>query len=129
MANIYDLKSKNVVIGTAAANTSFGIGRVPEGKQRFVTLVRAANLHIGAGSTNTLYLASHTASQLATLAAATAAKKMTIPFRVGAEKQTEQVPEGEPNTLSPLFAIAASHFLAARMSRANADVFVQYYDE
>ena len=129
MPNTYDLKSVNVVIGTAAANTSLGIGRVPAGKQRFVTFVKASNLHIGAGGTNTLYLASHTASQLATLAAATAAKKMTIPFRVDADKQTEQVPEAEPDINNPLFAVVASNFLAARASRANVDLFVQYYDE
>lgn len=129
MPNIYDLKSENVVIGTAAANTSLGIGRVPAGKQRFVTFVKATNLHIGAGGTNTLYMASHTASQLANLPLATAAKKMTIPFRVDGEKQTEQVPEGEPDMNNPLFAIAASNFLAARTSRASVDLFIQYYDE
>lgn len=129
MVNLYDLKSKNVVIGTATANTTLGIGRVPDGKQRFVTFVKATNLHTGAGGTNTLYLASHSASQLATLAAATAAKKMTIPFTIGAADPSEQVPEGKPDMLNPLFHIAASNFLAARTSRGNVDLFVQYYDE
>jgi hypothetical protein len=129
MANVYDLKSKNVVIGTGAANTTLGIGAVPAGKQRFVTFVKATNLHTGAGGTNTLYLASHTASTLASLAVATAAKKMTIPFTVGAPDQTEQVPEGSPDTMDPLFTVAEEKYLAARASRANIDLFVQYFDE
>ncbi|MCK5639770.1 MAG: hypothetical protein KAJ19_03195 [Gammaproteobacteria bacterium] len=129
MVNLYDLKSKNVVIGTATANTTLGIGRVPDGKQRFVTFVKATNLETGAGGTNTLYLASHSASQLATLAAATAAKKMTIPFVIGAANQSEQVPGGQPDMLNPLLNIAASNFLSARTSRGNVDLFVQYYDE
>jgi len=129
MANTFDIKSKNVVIGTAAANTNFDIGAVPAGKQRFVTYVKATNLHRGAGSTNTLYLASHTTSQLTSLAAATAAKKMTIPFIVGDIDQVVQVPDGGPDLQTPLFAIAASNYLSARTSTGNADVFVQYFDD
>lgn len=129
MANVFDIKSANVVIGTAAVNTNFGIGAVPSGKQRFVTYVKAANLHRGAGSTNTLYLASHTTSQLTSSAEAIAAKKMTIPFIVGDIDQVVQVPEGGPDLQTPLFAIAASNYLAARTLTGNADVFVQYYDD
>jgi len=129
MANKFDIKSANVVIGTATANTDFGIGIVPAGKQRFVTFVKAVNLHTGAGSTNTLYLASHTTSQLATFAAATAAKKMTLPFKIGDVDQVRQVPEGGINLQTPLFAIAASNFLAGMTSTGDVDVFVQYYDD
>jgi hypothetical protein len=129
MANTFDIKSKNVVIGTAAANTNFDIGAVPAGKQRFVTFVKAANLHRGAGSTNTLYLASHSTSQLTTSAAAIAAKKMTIPFIVGDTDQVVQVPEGGPDLQTPLFAIAASGYLAARTLTGNVDVFVQYFED
>lgn len=129
MANRFDLKSKSVVIGTAAANTTVGIGRVPSGKQRFITFVKAVNMHTGAGSTNTLYLASHTASQLTSLASATARKKMAIPFKVSTVDQVRQVPEGAIDMQNPLFTIAASNFLAARTTNGDVDMFVQYYDD
>jgi len=129
MANIYDIKTANVVIGSAAGTTNFGIGVVPTGKQRFVTFVKATNLFQGAGGTNTLYLASHTTSSVATLAAATAAKKMTVPFRLDDEDQTRQVPEGSMDTGTPLFVIAGSHCLVGCCSRGSVDVFVKYYDE
>lgn len=129
MANKFDIKSANIAIGTAAGNTNFGIGAVPAGKQRFITYVKATNLHRGAGATNTLYLASHTTSQLTSLAAASAAKKMTIPFIVGDIDQVVQVPKGSPDLQTPLFVIAASNYLAARTSTGNADVFVQYFDD
>ena len=129
MANVFDIKSANVIIGTAAANTNFDIGAVPAGKQRFITYVKAFNMYRGA-ATNTLYLASHTTSQLATLAAATAAKKMTIPFRLeDIANQRVQVPESGPDLQTPLLTIAASHYLAARSTTGNVDVFVQYYDD
>lgn len=128
MANKFDIKSANVVIGSGITN-NFGIGAVPDGKQRFVTFVKAVNLHTGAGSTNTLYLASHSTSQLASLADASAAKKMTLPFRISDVDQVRQIPEGGPDLQTPLFAIAASNFLAAMTSTGDADVFVQYYDD
>jgi hypothetical protein len=129
MANVFDIKSANVIIGTAAANTNFDIGAVPAGKQRFITYVKAFNMYRGAGS-NTLYLASHSTSQLATLAAATAAKKMTIPFRIeDVADQRVQVPERGPDIQTPLFTIAASNYLAARATTGNVDVFVQYYED
>ena len=129
MGNIYDIKSANVVIGSQAGTTNFGIGAVPTGKQRFVTFVKATNLFQGAGGTNTLYLASHTSSSVASLAAATAAKKMTIPFRLDDEDHTRQVPEGTMDIESPLFVIAGSHCLVGCCSRGSVDVFVRYHDE
>lgn len=129
MANVFDIKSASVIIGTAAANTNFDIGAVPAGKQRFITFVKAFNMYRGAG-TNTLYIASHTTSQLATLAAATAAKKMTIPFRIeDVADQRVQVPERGPDLQTPLFTIAASNYLSARSTTGNVDVFVTYYDD
>lgn len=129
MTNKFDIKSKNVVIGTATANTTLGIGRVPAGKTRFVTFVKAACIAYGGGATNTLYLADYTASVVATLALATAAKKLTIPFDMTLEKQSEQVPEGGIDVENPLFTIEQSNFLVGRTSRGNIDVFVQYYDD
>ena len=129
MANVFDIKSANVTIGTAAANTNFDIGAVPAGKQRFITYVKAFNMYRGAG-TNTLYLASHTLSNLATLALATATKKMTIPFRIeDVADQRVQVPERGPDIQTPLFTIAASNYLAGRATTGNVEVFVQYYDD
>lgn len=129
MANIYDIKTANVVIGSQTGLTNFGIGVVPTGKQRFVTFVKATNLFQGAGGTNTLYLASNASSAVTTLAAATAAKKMTIPFRLDDEDQTRQVPEGSADIDTPLFVIAGSHCLVGCCSRGSVDVFVRYHDE
>jgi len=129
MANKFDIKSANVVIGASAGVTSFDIGAVPAGKQRFITFVKAFNMHRGAG-TNTLYLASHTLSNLATIGAATAAKKMTIPFRIeDVADQRVQVPEGGIDLQTPLFTVAASNYLAGRSTTGNVDVFVQYYED
>lgn len=129
MANLYDIKSANVVIGSQAGTTNFGIGVVPTGRQRFITFVKAANLFQGAGGTNTLYLASNASSAVTTLATATGAKKMTIPFRLDDEDQTRQVPEGTADIENPLFVIAGSHCLVGCCSRGSVDVFVRYHDE
>lgn len=129
MANIYDLKSKNVVIGTQAGTTTFGIGAVPTGKTRFITYVKATNVNHGVGATNTLYLASNSASSVTTLATATAAKKLTIPFDAAIPDNSRQVPDGGPDAVNPLFTVAASHYLVGCASRKPIDAFVQYYDE
>lgn len=129
MANIYDLKSKNVVIGTQAGTVSFGMGAVPSGKQRFVTYVKATNINHGVGPTNTLYLASNAADSITNIATATGSKKLTIPFDASVPDNTRQVPDGGPDTVNPLFAVAASHYLIGCASRKPIDVFVQYYDE
>lgn len=129
MANLYDLKSKNVVIGTQAGTASFGMGVVPAGKTRFITYVKAANINHGVGPTNTLYLASNTADSITTIATATANKKLTIPFDAGVPDNSRQVPDGGPDTTNPLFTIAASHYLIGCASRKPIDVFVQYYEE
>ncbi len=129
MANKFDLKSKNVVIGSAAGTTSFGIGAVPDNKQRFFTFIKAVNLHHAAGATNTLYLASNSASSVTTLATATSNKKLTVPFRIGEFDDVRQIPEGMMGSVdNPLFTIDASNYLVGCASRANIDVFVQYYD-
>jgi len=129
MANKFDLKSKNVVIGSAASTTSFGIGAVPTGKKRFITFIEAVNLHHGAGATNTLYLASNAAASVTTLASATASKKLAVPFRTGEFDDVRQIPEGVPDSDNPLFTIGASNYLVGCASRANVDVFVVYYDD
>lgn len=128
MANKYDIKTANVVIGTATANTTFGIGAVPEGKTRFVTFVKAVNRFIGAGTTNNLYLISYTASQVASLASAITNKKLTQDFFATASVAPVMIPE-KPDLESPLFTVAGGNHLAGRTSRGNVDVFVQYYDE
>lgn len=129
MANKYDIKSKSVIIGTASTNTSFGIGRVPAGKQRFITFVKAACIAYGGGATNTLYLVDYTASRVGSLASAQTHKKLTIPFDSTLEKQSEQVPEGGIDMENPLFVIDQSNFLVGRTSRGNIDIFVRYHDD
>ena len=128
MGNVYDIKSANVVIGSQAGTTSFGIGRVPDGATRFITYIAANNLHLGAGATNTLYLASNAASTVTTLATATGNKKLTVPFVIAEPDQSKQVPEGGQNMDNPLFTIAASHFLVGCASRGSVNVFVKYFD-
>jgi len=130
MANKYDIKSKNVLIGTAAAvvGTDIDIGRVPAGKQRFVTYVKAACREYVGAATNTLYLGEYSAAQVK-LATATTNKKLTIPFDSGFERQSEQVPEGRIDVENPLFVLAQSQFLVGVTSRGNIDLFVQYYDD
>jgi len=129
MANIYDIKSKNVVIGTQAGTVSFGMGVVPAGKTRFITYVKAVNINHGVGPTNTLYLASNVADSITGVATATANKKLTIPFDANVPENSRQVPDGGPDTMNPLFTIAASHYLIGCASRKSIDAFVQYYDE
>lgn len=128
MANIFDLKSKNVVIGSAAGTTTFGIGAVPAGKQRFVTFIKAVNLHHGAGATNTLYLATNSAATIA-LATAMANKKLSVPFRTGELDDVRQIPNDGGDIENPLFSISGSNYLCGCASRAGIDVFVQYYDD
>jgi len=130
MTNKYDIKSKNIVIGTAAAvvGTDIGIGRVPAGKTRFVTFVKAACIAYGGGATNTLYLSEYSAAQTE-LATAVANKKLTIPFDSTLERQEEQVPEGGIDVENPLFTIEQSQFLVGVTSRGNIDLFVQYHDD
>jgi hypothetical protein len=129
MANIYDIKSKNVVIGTQAGTVSFGIGQVPAGKTRFITYVKATNINHGVGPTNTLYMAENAADSITGIATATASKKLTIPFNADLSENERQVPNGGPDTDRPLFTVAASHYLIGCTSRKPIDVFVQYYDE
>lgn len=129
MANIYDIKSKNVVIGTQAGTVSFGMGVVPGGKTRFITYVKATNINHGVGPTNTLYLASNAADSITGIATATGSKKLTIPFDAAVLDNTRQVPNEGPDTAKPLFTVAASHYLIGCASRKPIDVFVTYYDE
>jgi len=130
MANKYDIKSKNVVIGTALAvvGTDIDIGRVPGGKQRFVTYVKAAPIAYGGGATNTLYLGEYSAAQVK-LATAQTNKKLTIPFDSTREKQEEHVPNNGVDVDNPLFVLAQSQFLVGVSSRGSIDLFVQYYDD
>lgn len=131
MANKYDIKSKNVLIGTAAlaVGTDIDIGRVPAGKQRFVTYVKAAPIAYGGGATNTLYLGEYSAAQVM-LATATTNSKLTIPFdSANLDSQDKQIPQGGIDVENPLFAIAQSQFLVGVSSRGNIDLFVQYYDD
>jgi len=129
MANLYDLKSKNVVIGTQAGTVSFGMGVVPAGKTRFITYVKAANINHGVGPTNTLYLASNAADSITGIATATANKKLTVPFDANVPENSHQVPDGGPDNMNPLFTVAASHYLIGCASRKPIDVFVQYFEE
>jgi len=129
MANVYDLKSKNVVIGTGAAvvGTDIGIGAVPAGKTRFITYVKAVNVNHGVGPTNTLYLGEYSAARVK-LGTATTNKRLTIPFDAAVPDNTRHVPNGTPHVESSLFTISASQYLVGCTSRKPIDVFVQYYE-
>jgi len=130
MSNKFDIKTKNVVIGSAAAApvASFELGAVPAGKQRFVTFIKAVNLHHGAGATNTLYIATNSAATIGPVTAATS-KALTVPFRIGEHDDVRQIPGGGGDIDNPLFNINASHHLVGCASQGDVDVFVNYYDD
>jgi type IV secretory pathway TrbL component len=122
IAQNYDLKTVSKVIGTAVA--TFGIGAVPTGMKRYVTLVRTNNI---AGANNTLYLCSAANSaNTSTVALASAAQKYAIQLEAG---ESDEFPRSVPDTKHPLFTIAAGAYVNARTNNGNVRLFMQYFDQ
>lgn len=122
IAQNYDLKTKSIVIGTAVA--TLGLGAVPAGMKRYVTLVRVNNI---AGANNTIYLCSAANSvNTSTVALASAAQKYAIQLEAG---ESDEFPKSNPSAKNPLFSIAASAYVNARTNNGNVRLFLQYYDQ
>lgn len=117
----YDIKTMSKLIGTAIA--TLGLGAVPAGMKRYVTLVRANNV---AGQQNVLYIASAANSaNTSTVALASAAQKYSVQL---AADGVDQFPNSVPDPDRPLFSFAASAYANMKTSKGNARVFMQYYD-
>jgi hypothetical protein len=134
-------KNNNLVTVTkrifaSAAQINVAIGTiVPAGMTRYVTYIRANQGSSARNIGSKVYLCSVTAlTDASSTAACLARLKMTvqIPSTIGAAKFVE-IPN-RPDSENPLFTIAASKYLTARMSRlqlgsASCTLFVQYYDQ
>lgn len=122
IAQNYDLKTKSMVIGTAVA--TLGLGAVPTGMKRYVTLVRVNNI---SGANNTIYLCSAANSvNTSTVALASAAQKYAIQLEAG---ESDEFPKSTPSVKNPLFSLAAGAYVNARTNNGNARLFMQYYDQ
>ncbi len=121
-AQNYDLKTVSKQIGSTVA--TLGLGAVPTGMKRYVTLVRVNNT---AGANNTLYICSGTGSVTpGTTASASAAQKYSVQLEAG---ESDEFPRGQPCVKNPLFSLAAGTYVVAKTNYGNAKLFMQYYDQ
>lgn len=117
----YDIKTMSKLIATTLA--TLGLGAVPTGMKRYVTLVRVNNV---AGQQNVLYIASGAASTItSTASAVSAVQKYSVQLPADA---SDQFPNSIPDPDRPLFSFAASSYVNMKTSKGNARVFMQYYD-
>lgn len=117
----YDIKTMSKLIGTAIA--TLGLGAVPTGMKRYVTLVRVNNV---AGQQNALYIASAANSaNTSTVALASAAQKYSVQLPAD---DNDQFPNSVPDPDRPLFSFAASSYVNMKTSKGSARTFMQYYD-
>lgn len=120
-AKNYDIKSMSKLIGTAIA--TLGLGAVPTGMKRYITMVRYANV---AGQQNVLYLCSAANSaNTSTVALASAAQKYSVQMPADG---VDNFPNSSPNPDHPLFSLAAGSYVNAKTNKGSARVFMQYYD-
>jgi hypothetical protein len=121
-AQNYDLKTKSAQIGSAVV--TLGLGAVPTGMKRYVTMVRVNNI---AGANNTLYICSGTGSATpGTTASASAAQKYVVQLEAG---ESDEFPRSNPDPKHPLFSLAAGAYVVAKTNYGNARLFMQYYDQ
>ena len=117
----YDIHTMSKLIGTAVA--TLGLGAVPSGMKRYITLLRVNNV---AGADNVLYIASAANSaNTSTVALASATQKYSVRLPANGN---DQFPNSTPNADRPLFSFAASSYVNMKTSWGNARVFMQYYD-
>ena len=122
IAQNYDIKTLSKVIATTVA--TLGLGAVPTGMKRYVTLIRANNT---AGANNTLYICSAANSaNTSTVALASAAQKYSVQLEAG---ESDEFPRSTPDVKHSLFSIAAGAYINARTSGGNCRLFLQYYDQ
>ena len=124
-AQNYDLKTMSKVIGsTYAAVVTLGLGAVPTGMKRYVTMVRANNI---AGNNLTLFICSATNStSISTSTLAIASQKYAVQLEAG---ETDEFPRSNPDPKHPLFSIAAGAYINAVSYPGNCRLFMQYYDQ
>lgn len=121
IAQNYDRKTMSKVIGSAVL--TLGLGAVPVGMKRYVTLVRANNI---SGANNTLFICSAANSaNTSTVALASAAQKYAIQLEAG---ESDEFPRSQPDVKNPLFSIAAGAYINAKTNYGSCRVFMQYYD-
>lgn len=122
IAQNYDLKTKSIQIGSAVV--TLGLGAVPTGMKRYVTMVRANNI---AGANNTLFIASGTGLVTpGTTASASAAQKYSVQLEAN---ESDEFPRSIPDPEKPLFSIAAGAYVVAKTNYGNCRLFMQYYDQ
>jgi len=126
IAQNYDLKTVSKHIGTTVA--TLGIGAVPTGMKRYVTLVRVNNI---AGANNTIYICSGAGSATASTVPSTTgscslAAKYSVQLGAG---ESDEFPKSKPDPENPLFSIAAGKYVIAKTGWGNARLFMQYYDQ
>lgn len=135
MPENYNIITKKVPIVTQdGAAVAIG-SSVAAGMKRYVTFVRVDPRNMSSKKGSKVWICStSTAVKASSTTTASAAAKMLlmIPSAVGAQKFA-QVPD-YPDSENPLFTIAASRFLTARISKlqlgsASVTLFVQYYDQ
>ena len=122
IAQNYDIKTLSIHVSATVA--TLGLGAVPTGMKRYVTMVRANNV---SGANQTLYVCSGTGSVLpGTAASASAAQKYAVQLEAG---ESDEFPRSLPDPEKPLFSLAASTYLVAMTSVGNCRLFMQYYDQ
>lgn len=122
IAQNYDIKSLSIHISATVA--TLGLGAVPTGMKRYVTMVRANNV---SGANQTIYICSGTGSATpASTASASAAQKYAVQLEAG---ESDEFPRSLPNPEKPLFSLAAGKYLVAKTSVGNCRLFMQYYDQ
>lgn len=122
IAQNYDIKTLSKQIGSAVV--TLGLGAVPTGMKRYVTMVRVNNI---AGANNTLFICSGTGSATpGTTASASAAQKYSVQLEAG---ESDEFPKSKPDPEHHLFSIAAGTYLVAKTNYGNARLFLQYYDQ
>lgn len=125
IAQNYDLKTLSRLIGsTYAVASTLGLGAVPTGMKRYVTMVRANNI---AGNNITLFICSAAGSNTTiTSTLAKAGQKYAVQLEAG---ESDEFPKSSPNPERPLFSIAAGAYVNAVSYPGNVRLFLQYYDQ
>uniref|UniRef100_A0A6M3LZR7 Uncharacterized protein n=1 Tax=viral metagenome TaxID=1070528 RepID=A0A6M3LZR7_9ZZZZ len=118
----YDIKTMSKLIGTAIV--TLGLGAVPTGMKRYVTLVRVNNV---AGQANRLYIASSPTGSATTTTSALCSTAQKYSVLLPADG-VDQFPNSVPDPDRPLFSFAAGSYVNMKTIKGNATVFMQYYD-
>lgn len=138
MPKNYNIQTYCKQFTTEGSRLIVGDAVIAAGKTRYVTMVRIAHVLNSAAKGSRVLFCSATASNSATtLAIASTTAKLSLCIPSGAAShtytKTVQIPS-QPDTEHPLFTVAASKFLVAKLgsaagTSATCNLFVQYYDQ